>query len=88
MVTRRGRKSRNRSSMMTSDRDILIRALEPALRAREEWRRNKSLLGQNPPGESILSPLTDAIDQCGAYEAVAGHLKHYEPPRAGARRRP
>jgi hypothetical protein len=59
---------------MTGDRDILIRTLEPALRAWEEWRRDKSLLGQYPPGENILSPLTDAIIQCGAYKAVAGHV--------------
>ncbi len=59
---------------MTSDRGILIRALELALRAWEEWRRNKSLLAQYPPGESIRSPLTEAIGQCAAYEAVAGHV--------------
>jgi hypothetical protein len=51
-----------------------MRALEPALRAYEESIRGKSLLGQGPPGESILSPLTDAIERCAAYTAVAGHV--------------
>src|SRR5580704_709870 len=59
---------------MTDDRDILIRALEPALQAWEEWRRGKTLLTQYPPGESVLSPLIDAIDQCAAYKAVSGHV--------------
>jgi hypothetical protein len=59
---------------MSNDRDILTHALEPALRAWEDERRGKSLLGQGPPGESILSSLTDAINQCAAYKAVAGHV--------------
>ena len=59
---------------MTSDRDILIRALEPALRAWEEATRDKSLLGRGTPDESILAPLTDAISQCRVYKAVSGHV--------------
>jgi hypothetical protein len=59
---------------MTSDRDILIAALEPALQAWEESTRGKGLLGQGPPDESILSPLADAINRCSVYKAVAGHV--------------
>jgi hypothetical protein len=49
-------------------------ALEPALRAEEERTRGKTLLGQDPPDDSILSPLTDAIGQCHVYQAIAGHV--------------
>src|SRR5690349_18497172 len=59
---------------MTSDRDILIRALGPALRAWENATRDKSLLGRGTPHESILGPLTDAISQCRVYKAVSGHV--------------
>jgi hypothetical protein len=58
---------------MTSDRDILIRALEPALRAWGQQRGDGILLAQNPPDE-ILTPLAAAIDGCEAYKAVAGHV--------------
>ena len=58
---------------MTSDRDILIRALEPALRAWEQWRGNGTLLVQDPSDE-ILAPLAAAIDRCDAYKAVSGHV--------------
>jgi hypothetical protein len=59
---------------MTSDRDILIRALESALRAWEQWRGDKTLLEQYPPDESILEPLAAVIGRCDAYRAVAGHV--------------
>jgi hypothetical protein len=59
---------------MSNDRDILRHALEPALQVWEEEGRGKSLLGQGPPSERVLSPLTDAIDQCAAYKAIAGHV--------------
>lgn len=59
---------------MTSDRDILIGALEPALQAWEKSKDGQSLLGQGPPGDDILSPLTAAIEHCAAYKAVAGKM--------------
>lgn len=57
---------------MNKDREILMSALEPALRAFEEQERGGSLLTQPPPGDSILSPLIDAIGHCAAYKKVAG----------------
>ena len=54
--------------------DILIRALEPALRMWEEATRGMGLLRLGRPDESILAPLTAAISQCRVYKAVAGHV--------------
>jgi hypothetical protein len=59
---------------MSGDRDTLIRPLGPALRAWKESNEGKSLLAQEPPSEDILSPLTAAIEQCAAYNAVAGKM--------------
>jgi hypothetical protein len=59
---------------MTGDRDILVRALEPALREWAEWRGEGTLLAGTEPNENILAPLVAAIDRCEVYKSVAGHV--------------
>jgi len=57
---------------MSGDRDILVAALEKATIAFQNASPMASLLAQ--PDRSVLDPLAAAIDQCAAYEAVAGQV--------------
>lgn len=59
---------------MTDDRDVLNAALRPAMQYWEQWKRGKSLLGQYPPDETVLAPLTAAIERCEAYKSVEGQV--------------
>jgi hypothetical protein len=60
--------------MTSDDRNLLIRALEPALRMWEEATRELGVLRLVTPDESILASLTTAISQCSVYKAVEGHV--------------
>ncbi|MGO9685824.1 MAG: hypothetical protein ACLPTZ_25160, partial [Beijerinckiaceae bacterium] len=57
----------------TSDRDILIPAIEDALARWKEWQRGKSLLGSYPPDDTVTGPLADTIEKCEVFKPVAGH---------------
>lgn len=56
----------------SSDRDILVSALQVALAAFEQSKHGKTLLGQHPPDESLLAPLADAIEECEVFKPIRG----------------
>jgi hypothetical protein len=56
-----------------SDRDILLTALRPALEAYNNKTAGSTLLGRPKPDAEILTPVTDAIERCAAFQAVKGH---------------
>jgi hypothetical protein len=58
---------------MQDDRTILIDALSVAARAYYERHPHRTLIGPDPE-KSVLDQLSVAIDECGAYQAVAGHM--------------
>jgi hypothetical protein len=60
--------------MKTADEEkTLISALEIAARTFREMHPNATLLGSDP-NNSVLDPLTAAIEACESYRAVAGHM--------------
>lgn len=59
--------------MMSTNHAILVTALEAVQPIWEEWKRDKTLLTQHPPPESILEPLAAAIAQCEIFKSVEGH---------------
>lgn len=58
---------------MNDDKAILVAALERAAHAYKEINPRPTLLGSNPDA-SVLDPLSNAIETCDAYKAVAGHV--------------
>ena len=58
---------------MNDDKTILVTALERAAHAYKESNPLPTLLGPGPDA-SVLDPLSDAIETCDAYKAVAGHV--------------
>jgi hypothetical protein len=57
-----------------SDEQILTDALSVAVRAYQDITSGHSLLMQPPPDDSILGPLSAAIEKCDAFKAVNGQM--------------
>jgi hypothetical protein len=57
-----------------TDEQILTDALNIAVPAYQEITAGHSLLTQPPPDDSILGPLSAAIEKCDAFKAVNGHM--------------
>ncbi|RXH12346.1 hypothetical protein EAS56_17715 [Bradyrhizobium guangzhouense] len=57
-----------------SDRETLVAALEQAVAEFEVKHGHHTLLARPQPDPQILGPVEAAIDQCAAYQEVAGHL--------------
>ncbi len=59
---------------MTTDHDILVAALKPAVAAYEAKTAHHTLLARPHPDGEILGPVIEAIDKCAVYQGVAGHI--------------
>jgi hypothetical protein len=59
---------------MTTDHDILVAALGPAVAEYEAKTARYSFLARPRPDGEILGPVEQAIDQCAAYQDVAGYI--------------
>jgi Apea-like HEPN len=59
---------------MDDDRDILINALESAVRAYGEKTTGATLLGRPAPDSAVLDPVSAAIEKCAAFKLVADHV--------------
>jgi hypothetical protein len=57
-----------------TDEQILKDALNVAVRAYQDITAGHSLLTQPPPDDSILGPLSAAIEKCNAFKAVNGQM--------------
>ena len=55
-----------------SDHEHLVTALGTALANWQEWKRDKTLLSQYPPHDSVVAPLVAAIEQCEVFTPVQG----------------
>ena len=55
-----------------SDHEHLVTALGTALANWQEWKRDKTLLSQYPPNDSVVAPLVAAIEQCEVFTPVQG----------------
>jgi hypothetical protein len=58
---------------MHDDKAILVSALENAARAYREMDPRPTLIGRDPD-RSVIDALSAAIENCAAYQAVAGHV--------------
>lgn len=57
-----------------TDEQILTDALNVAVRADQDIAAGHSLLTQPPPDDSILGPLSSAIEKCDTFKAVSGQM--------------
>lgn len=57
---------------MADEAEILTPALETAITAWEEWKKERTILSQYPPPPAVLDPLARAIESTDEFKKVAG----------------